>query len=99
MNTTLDPQGRIVVPKALRDRLGLQPGTPLAVHVDADGALVLEPRAAVLARVRRHYGAARPADGTLTRRFLDEKRGMATRERHVAPETGPEGDAAGHRAT
>jgi AbrB family looped-hinge helix DNA binding protein len=41
MRTTIDKAGRLVIPKALRDRLGLQPGE---VEVSADGsALRVEP--------------------------------------------------------
>jgi AbrB family looped-hinge helix DNA binding protein len=35
MRTTIDKAGRVVIPKALRDRLGLEPGEVL---VTADGA-------------------------------------------------------------
>lgn len=35
MHTTIDAAGRIVVPKALRDALGLTPGTALDVSTDA----------------------------------------------------------------
>jgi AbrB family looped-hinge helix DNA binding protein len=41
MRTTIDKAGRLVVPKVLRERLGLRPG---AVDVSADGAaLRVEP--------------------------------------------------------
>lgn len=42
MRTTIDPAGRIVVPKALRDALGLIAGQELDVRV-ADGRLQIEP--------------------------------------------------------
>ncbi|MGO9559123.1 MAG: AbrB/MazE/SpoVT family DNA-binding domain-containing protein [Acidimicrobiales bacterium] len=41
MKTTIDKAGRLVIPKAMRDRLGLQPGE---VELTADGAaLRVEP--------------------------------------------------------
>ncbi|MGI8492546.1 MAG: AbrB/MazE/SpoVT family DNA-binding domain-containing protein [Acidimicrobiales bacterium] len=41
MRTTIDKAGRLVIPKALRDRIGLRPGE---VEVLADGAaLRIEP--------------------------------------------------------
>jgi AbrB family looped-hinge helix DNA binding protein len=43
MQATIDSAGRLVIPKALRDRIGLRPGT---VDVTVDGAgLRVEPRA------------------------------------------------------
>jgi AbrB family looped-hinge helix DNA binding protein len=37
MKLTLDKMSRVVVPKPLRDRLGLQPGDELEVTVEANG--------------------------------------------------------------
>jgi AbrB family looped-hinge helix DNA binding protein len=42
MQTAIDRAGRIVVPKALRDALGLVPGHPLEISV-RDGRLEVEP--------------------------------------------------------
>lgn len=42
MRTAIDRAGRIVVPKALRDALGLTPGQPLDITV-RDGRLEVEP--------------------------------------------------------
>jgi AbrB family looped-hinge helix DNA binding protein len=45
MRTTIDRAGRIVIPKALRDRAGLQPGTELDVRL-LDGLLEISVSAA-----------------------------------------------------
>lgn len=37
MNLTIDRAGRIVVPKALRERFGLHPGTELEIEAETDG--------------------------------------------------------------
>ena len=42
MNTTLDHFGRLVVPKDIRDRLGLQPGVEIEID-EKDNELVLRP--------------------------------------------------------
>jgi AbrB family looped-hinge helix DNA binding protein len=40
MHVSIDSAGRVVVPKQLRDELGLSPGTPLEIEV-VDGHLEL----------------------------------------------------------
>lgn len=40
MTLKIDRAGRIVVPKSIRDRLGLDPGTPLEVTERPDGILI-----------------------------------------------------------
>lgn len=40
MRTTIDGAGRIVVPKAVRDRLALTPGVEIEVEVVGDGVLL-----------------------------------------------------------
>lgn len=41
MSTTIDTAGRIVVPKAVREAMGLTPGAPVDV-IYADGAIRIE---------------------------------------------------------
>ena len=52
MRTAIDAAGRVVIPKALRDELGLDPGRELTLRVEG-GALVLEPMPAEVSLVRR----------------------------------------------
>ena len=55
MKTAIDSAGRIIVPKALRDQLGLEPGRDLEIRA-RDGALVIEPVPTPVALVKRGKG-------------------------------------------
>jgi AbrB family looped-hinge helix DNA binding protein len=52
MRTTIDAAGRVIIPKAIRDALGLVDGTPLEVEL-RDGAVILEPPPTAVKLVRR----------------------------------------------
>ena len=52
MKTAIDAAGRVVVPKSLRDELGLLPGRELEIRTQ-DGALVIEPLPTQVKLVRR----------------------------------------------
>jgi AbrB family looped-hinge helix DNA binding protein len=47
MEVTLDKFGRVVIPKAVREQLGLGPGTVLEIHVDDEEGIILRPRRVV----------------------------------------------------
>lgn len=64
MKVTIDAAGRVVVPKALRDQLGLTAGATLSARV-RDGRLELEPETATLRLVRRGKGLVATSDGAL----------------------------------
>ncbi len=54
MDTTLlklDPQGRVLIPKQLRTRLGISSDTELHSRIEGE-SLILETRKAILARMR-----------------------------------------------
>jgi AbrB family looped-hinge helix DNA binding protein len=55
MRTTIDSAGRIVVPKPLRDELGLQPGQVLELEV-TDGRLQVEIAPIDIRLERRRHG-------------------------------------------
>lgn len=52
MRTTIDGAGRVVVPKALRDALGLSDGAELDIEL-RDGALHIEPAPTPMKLVKR----------------------------------------------
>ena len=52
MKTAIDAAGRVIVPKALRDQLGLAPGRELDIRA-RDGALVIEPVPTEVTLVKR----------------------------------------------
>jgi AbrB family looped-hinge helix DNA binding protein len=55
MRTTIDSAGRVVIPKELRDRLGLEGGTALELR-ERDGRIEIEPAPAAMKLVRRSGG-------------------------------------------
>lgn len=67
-----------MIPAAARHELGLQPGDLLSVRVE-DDRLVLERRAAVLARLRERFAAV-PSTVSLVDQLIAERREDARRE-------------------
>jgi len=71
MTTTIDKAGRVVIPAAVRERLGLLPGTELAVSAD-DGTVRLTPVVTPPKLVdRRGWLVARPAGDRRTLPKID----------------------------
>jgi AbrB family looped-hinge helix DNA binding protein len=61
MTTTMDAAGRLVLPKAIRDRAQLTPGVPLEVRV-VDGRIEIEPVPATVTLTRTDgFWVAAPA--------------------------------------
>ena len=80
MQVTIDSAGRVVVPKALRDQLGLSPDTQLEIDV-VDGHLELAPLDAPASVVDGPNGPVVAATGTAIS-DTDVRRALeATRER------------------
>jgi AbrB family looped-hinge helix DNA binding protein len=52
MKTAIDGAGRVIVPKVLRDELGLAPGRELDIR-SRDGVLVIEPLPTPVTLVKR----------------------------------------------
>jgi AbrB family looped-hinge helix DNA binding protein len=78
METTIDSAGRVVVPKALRDALGLRPGQVLEIRA-GDGRLEIEPAPTAVRLKRRGKGVVAVPESPLPVLTADEVR--ATLER------------------
>jgi AbrB family looped-hinge helix DNA binding protein len=75
MDTTIDGQGRIVVPKPLRERLGLRAGQKLTIE-ERDGGLNLSVPAERMRIVERDGVAVLQPDGELEQLTAEAVRGM-----------------------
>ena len=64
MKTTIDAAGRIVIPKALRQALGLRPELPLEIRA-GDGRLEIEIAATPMHLRKRGKGMVAVPDGDL----------------------------------
>lgn len=62
MRTTIDRSGRIVVPKAMRDRLGLDGGAEVDIDI-VDGRIEIEPAPQPVRLVERDGFLAIEVDG------------------------------------
>ncbi|MDB5905844.1 MAG: antitoxin [Betaproteobacteria bacterium] len=80
MKTTMDAAGRLVVPKALRQALGLKPGQVLEVRA-GDGKLEVEIAPTPMTLKRRGKGVVAVADVELPSLSADEVRDTLERVR------------------
>lgn len=100
MNTSRDlkrvkvrvgPQGRVVIPAAVRQALGVEVGEELIMRVD-DGRMVLERREDVVRRLRERFADVAPGR-LLSEELISERREEARRE--TAEIEGSAGSSAG----
>lgn len=73
MRVSIDAAGRLVVPKPLRDALGIEPGAPLEISV-RDGRLEIEPDPTPMRVVQGPNGVILEADRALPPLTADDVR-------------------------
>jgi AbrB family looped-hinge helix DNA binding protein len=84
MKTTMDAAGRLVIPKEVRRRAGIEPGVPLDVHW-RDGRIEIEPATTPVDLERRGrflVAVPRAQIGKLTVETVEETRDAIREERN-----------------
>lgn len=72
-------QGRLVIPSAVRERLGLEAGDVVEVSIEG-GKAVIVPQALLLDRLYRATAALREAESDVVQELIDERRAEAASE-------------------
>ena len=72
---TVGNKGRIVIPKRIRELVGLEEGVRVAAFVDDLGRVVLETPEAVKARIRLRASQSADPRGSAVDQLLEERRG------------------------
>lgn len=80
MKTTIDSAGRLVVPKALREELGLKAGTQVEIRA-RDGKLEIEPSATPMRLVKRGKGLVATTDKPLPQIDAEDVRAVIESQR------------------
>jgi len=81
MEATLDKYGRIVVPKPLRDKLGIEAGTALILEAEGDHLVLRPVKRSVLEEQDGLLVSTAEVDGTVdVQSVIDEVRAERTRK-------------------
>ena len=68
MTQRVGPKGQVVIPKDIRDQLGLEPGSEVDFERDGDAVRILPAGAAATRGLRGRYGSSGLADALLADR-------------------------------
>jgi len=73
MTQRVGPKGQVVIPKPMRDELGLEPGSEVEFELDGESVRVLRAGAAAAAGLRGRYRASGLADALLADRVREPR--------------------------
>lgn len=79
VKTRVDGQGRLLIPVALREKMGLKPHGHVAMFVDDDGLHVLTTHLTIK-RAQREFAEFVPEGVSLSEELLADRRAEAARE-------------------
>ena len=77
---TLTAQGRLAIPREVRDAAGLEPGAKIHITVEPDGVLRLETWEQKARRVRASLAATLTGKKSLSDELVADRRSEAARE-------------------
>ncbi|HYU32245.1 MAG TPA: AbrB/MazE/SpoVT family DNA-binding domain-containing protein [Thermoanaerobaculia bacterium] len=80
MTTTLDEQGRLIIPAEVRRSLGLKPGDQVVLELDERGVRLLLSRAEALRRAQELVRKYIPEGRSLSDELLEDRRREALSE-------------------
>ncbi len=79
MQATLGPDGRVLIPAALREAAGIARGEEVTIRVE-DGRIVIETFAAQIRRLRGMFAHLKKPGESVVDEFIAERRAEAARE-------------------
>jgi AbrB family looped-hinge helix DNA binding protein len=79
VKTRINSNGRIVIPAAIREAMGIRAGDELVLKLEG-GVLQVEPQSARIKRVQESLGRRIPRDRILSDELIAERREEAARD-------------------
>jgi AbrB family looped-hinge helix DNA binding protein len=79
VKTRIDGQGRLLIPAALREKMGLKPNGHVAMYLDEDGLHVLTTHLTIK-RAQREFRQFVPEGVSLADELIADRRAEAARE-------------------
>ena len=76
----VDAAGRVLIPRELREQLGVKPGATVTI-TPVHGRIVLEPRLSILSEAQAYFRALAPETDVWSNELLAERRRGARRGR------------------